>query len=109
MCNISANGAGDGAQECLFLRDLQTLKLSEVTIKWDATNEKLYYVNKQLNHGIVRWGSPLTRRAWCMQERLLAPRVLHFAKDQILWECQKLECCEMHPNGIPEHLTTRGQ
>jgi len=44
-----------------------------------------------------------------MQERLLAPRVLDFAKDQIFWECQELESCEMYPNGIPEHLTTRAQ
>ncbi|KAI1138470.1 HET-domain-containing protein [Hypoxylon sp. FL0543] len=31
---------------------------------------------------------PLVRRGWCMQERLLAPRLLHFGKEQMFWECQ---------------------
>lgn len=31
---------------------------------------------------------PLNRRGWCMQERLLAPRILHFGKQQMFWECQ---------------------
>ncbi|KAK1952002.1 HET-domain-containing protein, partial [Colletotrichum sublineola] len=30
---------------------------------------------------------PLNKRAWCMQERLLAPRVLHFGRQQMFWEC----------------------
>jgi hypothetical protein len=28
-------------------------------------------------------------RAWVVQERLLSPRVLHFARDQVYWECQE--------------------
>ncbi|KAI1407405.1 HET-domain-containing protein [Hypoxylon sp. FL1857] len=31
---------------------------------------------------------PLIRRGWCMQERLLAQRLLHFGKEQMFWECQ---------------------
>ncbi|KAK6850028.1 heterokaryon incompatibility protein-domain-containing protein [Apiospora arundinis] len=30
---------------------------------------------------------PLNSRAWCMQERLLARRVLHFGREQMFWEC----------------------
>jgi hypothetical protein len=29
----------------------------------------------------------LNTRAWTLQERLLSTRVLHFSKDEILWEC----------------------
>ncbi|EJT73345.1 hypothetical protein GGTG_10189 [Gaeumannomyces tritici R3-111a-1] len=29
----------------------------------------------------------LTKRGWCMQERLLSPVVLHFGRDQLYWEC----------------------
>jgi hypothetical protein len=32
---------------------------------------------------------PLNRRAWVMQEHLLAPRTIHFA-DQIVWECREM-------------------
>jgi hypothetical protein len=30
---------------------------------------------------------PLTSRAWAMQERLLSPRLLHFARGQLFYEC----------------------
>ncbi|KAK9788208.1 putative Heterokaryon incompatibility protein-domain-containing protein [Seiridium cardinale] len=30
---------------------------------------------------------PLNTRGWCMQERLLAPTILHIGKEQMLWEC----------------------
>lgn len=29
----------------------------------------------------------LSTRAWCLQERLLSRRVLHFGRDQLHWEC----------------------
>ncbi|TPX08122.1 uncharacterized protein E0L32_010189 [Thyridium curvatum] len=32
--------------------------------------------------------SPLSRRAWCMQERMLSPRTLHFTKQGPVWECR---------------------
>jgi len=36
---------------------------------------------------------PLLTRAWAYQERLLAPRVLHFGPTEVFWECmQNLDC-----------------
>lgn len=40
-------------------------------------------------------------RGWVLQERCLAPRVLHFGFDQLLWECCALSACEEFPDGIP--------
>ena len=34
----------------------------------------------------VRSGT-LSQRAWCLQERVLSPRILHFGKSQLHWEC----------------------
>lgn len=31
--------------------------------------------------------APLNRRGWVVQERMLAPRVLHFSPSQVSWEC----------------------
>ena len=31
--------------------------------------------------------SPSTTRGWMLQERLLAPRILHFTSEQLIWEC----------------------
>jgi hypothetical protein len=44
--------------------------------------------------------SPLLRRAWVVQERLLAPRVVHFGSHQIFWECNTLKACEVYPDGM---------
>ena len=56
-------------------------------------------VNEELWENLVS-KSPLGGRAWFTQERLLAPRVLHFSWQQILWECQDLRACESHPEGL---------
>jgi hypothetical protein len=43
----------------------------------------------------TRWGSePLFRRAWTMQERELARRIVHFCSDEIVWHCRTRSCCE---------------
>jgi hypothetical protein len=46
-----------------------------------------------------RWGAavqstPLNKRGWVYQERLLSPRVVHFARDQIYWEYFGLDASE---------------
>ena len=35
--------------------------------------------------------APLYQRAWVFQERLLSSRVLHFAENQLYWQCRSLE------------------
>ncbi|KAI0379662.1 heterokaryon incompatibility protein-domain-containing protein [Hypomontagnella monticulosa] len=37
---------------------------------------------------------PLLTRAWVFQERLLSPRVLHFSKNELVWECTQLGDCQ---------------
>lgn len=38
--------------------------------------------------------APLFRRAWCFQERLLSPRLLHFHPDEMVWVCRGCTACE---------------
>lgn len=45
--------------------------------------------------------SPINRRGWVLQERLLAPRVLGFGRRQLFWECRELTASETYPEGIP--------
>ncbi|KAM5358399.1 hypothetical protein ACJZ2D_015329 [Fusarium nematophilum] len=49
------------------------------------------------------FNGPLHTRGWVFQERILSPRVLHFANDQIMWECLTEAKCETFPPGIPFH------
>lgn len=41
--------------------------------------------------------APINQRGWVLQERLLAPRVLHFCHNQISWECSEFQEAEGHP------------
>ncbi|KAM7191485.1 heterokaryon incompatibility protein [Rhypophila sp. PSN 637] len=47
--------------------------------------------------------SPLHRRAWVLQERILSPRTIHFSEGQMLWECRQGRRCE---TGVPEQAMT---
>ena len=44
-----------------------------------------------------------------MDNRLMAPRVLHFCRDQIAWECSEFDAAEGQPQGMPNfQLTSYG-
>ena len=49
--------------------------------------------------------APLNRRAWVVQERLLARRVLHFGFQGWFFECYEHEACETFPSGPPAILS----
>ena len=45
--------------------------------------------------------SPLSKRAWVLQERWLSPRILHFTAQQVFWECRTtLLACEAFPSRV---------
>lgn len=44
--------------------------------------------------------SPLNRRGWVMQERLLAPRVLSFTPRQVSWNCGQSVTTEIWPRRV---------
>ncbi|WYZ37210.1 hypothetical protein EsH8_II_000716 [Colletotrichum jinshuiense] len=46
---------------------------------------------------------PLNNRAWVLQERLLAPRVLHCCHNMVYWECPCLRASEVDPLGETDY------
>ncbi|KAI1014507.1 hypothetical protein LB504_012176 [Fusarium proliferatum] len=53
--------------------------------------------------------SPLQSRAWVHQEWLMSKRTIHFARNQIFWECDHLCACEVFPDGLPDGIRYRGK
>jgi len=47
--------------------------------------------------------SPLSRRAWVLQERLVSTRVLHYGRDDMFWECLT---CSTRESDTTEHRLT---
>jgi len=50
-------------------------------------------------------GLPLLQRGWVFQERLLSPRILHFANHELIWECMELLDCECQGSEAKPHWT----
>ncbi|KAL1853162.1 hypothetical protein Daus18300_011901 [Diaporthe australafricana] len=47
--------------------------------------------------------APLHQRGWVVQERLLAPRVLHFCRGRVAWECAEFDGIEGHVPNVPKY------
>lgn len=75
-----------------LLPDLSTIScglfaFTDSTFKWDMFPGPREVVDH----------SPLYKRGWTLQERVLSPRVVHFCANQIVWECEKLVASETFP------------
>ncbi|KAF4461619.1 heterokaryon incompatibility [Fusarium albosuccineum] len=66
---------------------------------------RLDFPNRYYRNRVQHWSSigteqlnahewPLLTRAWVFQERLLSPRMLHFASRELVWECRTEVYCD---------------
>lgn len=88
-----AAGAGDG-----FLRPRDPpLKISTVTNGTHALNLEARRMRNHYGVGPPKTqvhNLPLSKRGWALQEGLLAPRILHFCRDEVLYLCKTSLRCE---------------
>ena len=106
-CNISALAATDSEQGCFFKRPPWCISRTIVETSWDNELNVSCDIYPQGFWQSAVVAAPLSSRAWVFQERLLAPRILHYGRNQLLWECHELDACETYPDGLPCTDTTR--
>ncbi|KAH8779795.1 hypothetical protein F5883DRAFT_406912, partial [Diaporthe sp. PMI_573] len=104
--NISATAAPNSGVGLYTDRDCRSLRENEVSLKIDGIPEGL---RRCLLISSSHWDdlvnkAPVDFRAWVLQEQLLAPRVLHFCKGSIAWECGGFTRAEGHPTGLPRTI-----
>ena len=102
--NIAASVAADSEAGCFADRSTSMVKPCTVQSAWvDCHNNSylLYYDNFWED---AFADMPLMKRAWVVQELLLAPRILHLGGTQLFWECYELKACETYPEGVPSSL-----
>lgn len=101
--NIAASAAKDSSEGLFFKRDIRDIYQARVSVDWswysrEACSGELMICDSGFWDRELEC-SPLLSRGWVFQERLLSPRVLHFAGQQVFWECDALTACESYPGG----------
>ena len=99
---ISATGAHDPTHGCFFQRSCDLVRSVKVRLSKlsGLANNYFCFDRSFWSSNII--DSPLADRAWALQERLLSPRILHFGRQQIAWECQEMSACETFPKGLSD-------
>ena len=108
LCNIAATASYNSRGGLFRSRDPRYLPCCIVTTQYtECANETYHLMEHESNrHYIDEYlysNQPLLSRGWVVQERLLAPRVLHFGEFQAFWECHEDVYCEAYPHGVPIH------
>jgi hypothetical protein len=116
-CNLSATNAKDSTEGIHCRRDSHLLWEDEINLNTEGIYQPVAEREHKSRLGLERlirrctirdvsfWNrevddAVVNRRGWVLQERLLAPRVLHFCKDQVAWECRHVDAAESLPHGI---------
>jgi hypothetical protein len=149
FCNLSATAAADSEKGLFFQREPRELWEDDVNLNvegipgkaqpWQDLPDPLS-LSVGAIHGetekqriercrildVSFWerhvdDAPVNRRGWVLQERLMAPRVLHFCHStafpgstqsshggQIAWECRELEAAESARSGFPIYRVKAG-
>ena len=97
IVNIAATASKDGSGTLLPARNPSMPVACIIDASWKGLPSGNYRFDDDM-----RWARriehlPLNERAWVLQERLLAPRTLHLAQDQMWWECSRSRFCETSP------------
>jgi hypothetical protein len=98
ISNIAATGAVDSSVGLFFDRNPlahQPFRISTGTAgkeKWLCLPDWSEYTVSQ---------SPLNRRSWVVQERLLSCRIMHFTSVGVYWDCNESKASELYPTHGP--------
>jgi hypothetical protein len=105
-CNISATVSIDPQGGLFRQRKSEDIQPGLFKTQTDST-EKWYFMCDSAYWDRHVSNTPLHRRGWVFQARLLSPRVLHFTEKQIFWECFTDQKCEVYPLGIPQNRSLK--
>ena len=108
-CTLAASAADNDNDGCLVRKDIDAIGWIGLELpypeacdlisnriicdqKWPTriyttAKEVILHPVMQDPRSLIESG-PLSKRGWCLQERLLAPRVLHFTQQELVWECE---------------------
>jgi hypothetical protein len=102
LVNITASASRDVEGGLFRLRQVLRITPCVTRPKWRGfDNDMLLWFNVESYWRKV-YSSPVSKRAWCLQERLLASRTIHFTENQLYWECNTVLSSEADPVPLPK-------
>lgn len=104
-CSVAATMARNSSQGLFSDRDPVSVRPATVEAFWHPFRSETYVLWDLNVFSSHIDDAALMHRGWVVQERILAPRILHFAHGEILWECCSLRACETFPHGVPDNTT----
>ena len=103
LCNIEAAYAADALGRLFFSRSQTRIAPLPVTVEWHKDGPSPFFL---IDHAVQLEndmnGAPLLKRAWVLQEQLLAKRSIIYSKTQLHWVCRSQEASEMFPKAVPD-------
>src|SRR3569833_216882 len=99
-CNIAALDARDSHGGLFAMRDPAIIEPFLVQSSW-TNGPRFHWLAKfrakmsDMQEDIA--SAPVHQRAWVLQERMLAPRTLHYGNRMIFWECRQSFASENTP------------
>jgi hypothetical protein len=101
LFGIAASGATDGDHGLFFERD-------RCLIEPIATEMWPNLISLALVERQFMWeDNPLQKRAWALQERALATRIIDFGREQVTWTCLQRYASESDPDGTEVQEETK--
>ncbi|KAF4483684.1 hypothetical protein CGGC5_v007071 [Colletotrichum fructicola Nara gc5] len=103
FCNVAATASNDPDGGLFRERDTDTIRpgIVESTLTTGTLERSLIFTSNYWYSRLYR--GTLHHRGWVFQECFLAPRLLDFTQDQIMWECGQTHKCEGFVDGVPGH------
>ena len=98
--NISATASKNSDEGLYRPRDPSTLWEEEVNLNWKSHIMRCAIIDVSFWEDLVEH-APVNQRGWVLQGRIMGPRVLHFCKNQIAWECKDFQRAEGYPGDLP--------
>ena len=103
LCNIEAAHAADGHGQLFFSRNGAQIKPFPVTVEWHKDGPLAsFLIDSSVHRDNDMSDAPLLKRAWVLQEQILASRTIIYSKRQVHWVCRTQEASEMFPEGMPD-------
>jgi hypothetical protein len=105
---VSASGSQNGTGGCCMVAEDMSYgpvdiecRDSELDAESESPSKRRFRVwaTPPLSVGQVLRNDPLSVRGWTLQERELSPRIVHYSRDNVRWECRELKALLEFPWG----------